>query len=45
MRMAFCDDEPLCLAQVMEIAEEYVRDHPDKRLSLHPFAHTEDLLD
>ena len=45
MRIAICDDEASCLADVSAIAEEYKRERTQKSVSLHTFSHPEDLLE
>ena len=45
MRIAICDDEPIWLEQAVSIAEEYVKDRKEKKLSLHIFGGSEDLLE
>ena len=30
MRIAICDDEPVCLGQTVSVAEEYIKDRKDK---------------
>ena len=45
MKIAICDDEPRCLEQVVSVAEEYIKDRKEKKLTLHTFSHAEDLLE
>lgn len=45
MKIAICDDEPRCLEQVVSIAEEYIKENKEKKLTLHTFNHAEDLLE
>ena len=45
MRIAICDDEPICLEQVISVAEEYIKDRTEKKLTLHAFSSSDDLFD
>jgi len=45
MKIAICDDERRCLDQVLSVADEYIKDRPDRHLSLVSFSHPEDLLE
>ncbi|MBQ8449228.1 MAG: response regulator transcription factor [Clostridia bacterium] len=45
MRIAICDDEPHCLGQAVAVAEEYLKDRKEKKLSLHTFSTSYDLLE
>jgi DNA-binding LytR/AlgR family response regulator len=45
MKIAICDDEARCLERVREIAEAYVADRKDKRISVSYFSTPDDLLE
>ena len=33
MRIAICDDEPLCLAQVTSVAKEYAKEYAEDKVN------------
>jgi len=45
MKIAICDDEPLCLAQVTSVAKEYAKERMEKKFIFETFSHAEDLLE
>ena len=45
MRIAICDDEPVCLGQAVSVAEECIKDRKDKKLTLHTFSASDDLFE
>jgi len=45
MRIAICDDEAVCLSQVMAVADEYIMERADKGITIETFSHPEDLLE
>lgn len=45
MKIAICDDDELCRAQVLAFAEEYRAARPDRSISFTAFSHAEDLME
>ena len=45
MRIAICDDERICIEQVMAVATRYAASHADRRFTFDTFFHPEDLTE
>ena len=45
MKIAICDDEKICMQQVMTAAERYAASRTDQHVLFEAFSHPEDLLD
>ena len=45
MKIAVCDDEEVCRAQIIEILNDYIAQNKDKNISFSVFKHAEELLD
>lgn len=45
MKIAICDDAPLCRAQVLELAEQYAKQNEELNITVSAFANAEDLLE
>lgn len=45
MKIAICDDERICIEQVMAVATRYAASHADRRFTFDTFFHPEDLTE
>lgn len=44
MKIAICDDEKMCMAQVLDVASDYAEERKDKKLEFDLYSSPEDLL-
>lgn len=45
MKIAICDDESIFLSQVRKIADDYIKEHSEKKITVDCFSYPDDLLE